>query len=344
MKYVAHNALTAQLEAVLRAVGAEPTVAQDTVRAAIQSSLAGVDTHGINLIPKILDRLRAKRTQVAVPAQITSQGPAFALLNGNLAPGQHTTYAAARLAAQKARETGVGYAAVVNSTHFGGATPFLWSLAEEGLVALVGSNSLRSMAAFGLRRANLGNNPFGFGAPRSDGMHFVFDFCCGVMSFGRRRQLKEEGKLVPDEAFVRPDAGSDDEGGVCEIADSLEELARPFGGFKGASVAMLVEFLAAVLPGGAAGAETETITRDGKFLGANHFVLALAPSMLGDGFDERATSYVEEIRRGQAIRLPGDRLHATRAERLKEGIPVSSEFQNSLKDACGMHNVAVPQL
>jgi LDH2 family malate/lactate/ureidoglycolate dehydrogenase len=318
---------------LLLEIGAAAVVAEDVAWATVESSLCGVDTHGVTMLLRILKRAEAGRSQLLLPATLVGDSDnAVAVLDARLTPGQHSTMAAAREAAARAKRFGVGYVAARNSTHFGSSVPFLRHLASERLAGMVGSNSLRSMAAFGLKRANLGNNPFGFVVPADPGPDFVFDASAAVMSFGRRAQRLGNGESLPEDAWLTPEGPVDDLG-VCEVADSLEQLAVPFGGFKGASVAVFVELLAGLLPRGQVGAATETISGD-EFFGPGHFVLAFDPRVMGTRtFAADVRAYLDGIHRGSNdVRIPGERLARVRAARAVEGIPMDEAFLSELDE------------
>lgn len=340
---IAPAAFESFAKVLLLADGAHETVAADVAWATTESTRCGVDTHGINLVPRILDRVKAGRSQLTKPgAIVTREGLAVAAIDGELAPGQHLCLLAAREAAKRAKAYGIGYVAVRNSTHFGGCVPFLRLLAREGLAGMVGSNSLRSMAAFGLERANLGNNPFGFVAPAEGRADFVFDASAAVMSFGRRRQLLDAGQPLPEEAWVTP-AGPIEDLGVCEVADSLDQLAVPFGGFKGASVAVFVELLAGLVPGGHSGEATET-THDGSFRGPGHFVLAVDPAALDTKtFASDMAAYLDGLHRGSdSVRVPGERLAQVARERDHAGLAVSAALAEALRDHAARVSCPLP--
>ena len=248
---------------LLTAQGADASVAQDVTFSLLISSLRGIDSHGLALLPKILSRSESGRSQMGQPAEVlgsTNHLP-MAVVDAHLSPGQHACLFSARVAKQKAKQYGVGLVTVRDSTHFGCCTPFIVEVLKERFIAFVGSNSARSMAAFGAQAANLGNNPFGVGAPVQGGRDFIFDSSSAVMSFGNLANYRRLGIPVPDNAFIRPEeAGKDD--AVYEIAGSLTEVALPFGHYKGASVAMLIEIFSGLLSLGNFGSRTETMHND----------------------------------------------------------------------------------
>ena len=172
---------------ILLAHGAHQDIARDAAEAICRSSLRGIDSHGIALLPRILERVAepaGRRCQLSEPCVVQLEAPAVAVLDARLSPGQHACLVAARLAAEKAKQCGIALVLVKNSTHFGAAAAFLEELLNNRLVGAVGSNSTPSMAILNSKLPNIGNCPFGFCAPVADGPDFLFDFCCAVMSFG----------------------------------------------------------------------------------------------------------------------------------------------------------------
>ena len=342
MGHATAASLRAFAESLLAALGAHPVVARDVAWATTEASLDGVDTHGLTLLPRIVKRVDAGRAQMSEPARARDIEAAVDVVDAALTPGQHATMVAVRAAVERAKRHGVGYVSVLQSTHFGACAPFLRALESEGLAGMVGSNSLRSMAAFGLERANLGNNPFGFVIPAEPGPAFLFDASAAGMSFGRRRQLLDAGEALPAEAWVVPQ-GEVEDLGVCEIADSLDHLAVPFGGYKGASVAVFVELLAGLLAGGHVGAETETLSQ-GEFRGPGHFVLAFDPVVMGHGaFGAVARRYLDGLHRGgRGVRVPGETAARTRAERQETGIPVAPALRGEFWELSTRTGVELP--
>jgi len=326
------------VRAILKAHGAHGEVAADVARALVDTSRHGIDSHGVALLPRILDRVKNGRCQIESPVRSLEgyEDKAVAILDAGLAPGQHAGLAGARLAIERARRFGVGYAAIRNSTHFGACTPYVLHIVKAGMVALVGSNSTMSMAAFESPFVNLGNNPLGFGAPCAGADPVVFDFSCGIMSFGRLKALRAEGKDAPAGAFVRPVTrpGSDP---VYEVAGTLTEAATPFGGYKGASIAFMVDVLAGVLGGGYFGARTETM-EGSRFLGPSHFITAWDPGVtLGsaEALGERMHELAADVTGGDAgVRLPGKRSGECRRTRQRTGIPVDRALLDELRQLC----------
>jgi len=334
---------------LLRSFGAHEEVAADVARSCIRSSLRGIDSHGLALLPKIIDRVinkdagkesadkEAVRTQLSEPAVVVvgDADMPVAVVDARISPGQHACLSAARLATEKARRFGIAMVAVRNSTHFGAATPYLQEILAAGFVGMVGSNCTPSMAGCGSPVANMGNMPWGFGAPVAGAPDFIFDFCCAVMSFGKLNRLKAAGEPIPEGAFkaVEVDVSTTDR--AFTNAAALSNLGLPFGGYKGSAVAMMIEVLSGCLSAGNFGADAECV-KDGKFQGPSHFVLAINPSKFGgaDGdFVEGMKKYVDDIKAPSPgeIRYSGENGAATHAERSVKGIPVAEALEKDLQ-------------
>jgi LDH2 family malate/lactate/ureidoglycolate dehydrogenase len=340
--------LEAACQRALLAAGAHQDIAGDVARALVSTSLRGIDSHGVALLPRILKRAEAGRCQLERPIKpvVQDAGKAVAVFEANLAPGQHSGMACARAAAEKAGKFGIGMAAVRNSTHFGAAAPYVAAVVEEGLAGFVGSNSTPSMAAFGATFPNLGNNPLGFGAPVEGGPDLIFDFSCGVMSFGGLAKLRAAGEPVPEDAFIKPTELPQDRP-VYEIAGDLEWAALPFGGHKGASLAVMVEVLGGLLSNGNFGIKTEVMDGD-TFRGPSHFVIAFDPQSFGiETMPALMAQYAAGIRQGRvSVRLPGDNAAAVAVERQRNGIPIGEtlrrevrQLSDSLGVDCGRVNL-----
>jgi len=352
------GSLEESVGAILVGLGADATVAADLATSCVRTSVRGVDSHGLGLVPKIIRRVQDPtaggtesadadlvRTQLSQPAVVVpglDESLPVAVVDARLSPGQHSCLFAARLAAEKAKRSGIAMVAVRNSTHFGACVPFLQELLAQGLVGMVGSNCTPSMAGLGSPVANMGNMPWGFAAPvAGDTPDFLFDFCCAVMSFGRLNKMKAAGDDVPDDAFKQVQMGelSDEKRTFTNLA-ACTNLGMPFGGHKGSAVAMMIEVLSGCLSFGNFGARAECID-GGKFLGPSHFVIAIDPAKFNAGGEgSSGTDFAEGMRRYVAdikapdpdgIKYAGERAQAVSADRTANGIPIAADLEADLR-------------
>jgi len=343
-----HEQLQSLATEILVKHGANQQVAEDCSVAMVRASLRGIDSHGIALLPRILERdadSEIMRTQLTAICSVVLDSPAVALLDAALAPGQHACMMAARMAAEKAAVCGISIVNVRDSTHFGASASFLEELLSKGMVGIVGSNCTPSMAILGSSVPNSGNSPWGFCAPVADGPDFLFDFCCAVMSFGKLNRLKAAGTEIPEGAFIEALNEKMVKSGT--NAAAVKNIALAFGGVKGGMVAMMIEVLSGVLSNGNFGANAESVTADGKRIqGPSHFVIAIDPSKFGcssDEFAQNMKSYLTDVKApASEIRYAGESAAAAKEERGVHGVPLTAATKAEIEALAKAKNIKVP--
>ncbi|ETR65341.1 MAG: hypothetical protein OMM_06077 [Candidatus Magnetoglobus multicellularis str. Araruama] len=90
----------------------------------IQTSLRGVDSHGINLFPHYINAIKSGRINKEPNLTITETAPSTVIVNADNAFGHHAGAIAMNYAIKMAKKTGLVAVSVRNSTHFGAAAYF----------------------------------------------------------------------------------------------------------------------------------------------------------------------------------------------------------------------------
>ncbi|MEV6670575.1 Ldh family oxidoreductase [Streptomyces sp. NPDC051162] len=287
---VAHDALVTFTAEVFTDRGVPAARARTAAEALVHGDLAGLTSHGLaNLTRLYLPAIDSGRIDPAAePERITDTGPAV-LLDGRRSLGLWAATEALDLAADRARTTGIGLVTMRNATHFGCAGHHTARIAERGMVAVLAGNCGRQRIARppGGRAAMLGTNPFSVAAPAGDRPPYVLDMSTTVVPTGRIRAAARAGEPIPEgwleDAQGRPvtDPGALDRG---------EGFLRWLGGdpatgaFKGYGLGLMVEVLAALLPGAGLGPAPDALTGDGRPTGRDDDIgltaLVLAPGAL----------------------------------------------------------------
>ncbi len=107
-----------------------------------------------------------------------------------------------------------------------------------------------------------------------------------------------------------------------------------FGGHKGASIAMMIEIMAAALTGGLFSHEVDWSAHPGAQTPCTgECVILIDPARGGSGagFAARVEQLVEALGEAGQARMPGDRRFAARERAMREGVPVSSEMLAGLE-------------
>lgn len=286
-----------------------------TALALVETSLRGVDTHGLRLLPVYLKELAGGRASPTPELRWAEDRGAVRTLDAGGALGIVAGRAAVDEASRIAGALGVGVVTVYNSNHFGAAAVYALALARRGLIGIVASNSDALVAAFGGRRASLGTNPLCMAVMSESGDEFCADFATSQIAFSRVMAYRSHGLQVPSDWVV--DHSMD---------DHTAAVLKPLGGYKGQCLAMIVEILTSVLAGGPAGHDLDHFYAE-PFSAPrqiSHLFLALDPEAFGDEtiIRRRITNFLSFVRGEAGVLCPGDLEAQTAAIRRRDGIPL----------------------
>jgi ureidoglycolate dehydrogenase (NAD+) len=323
---VSHEALRSLTKALLLSRKVRDDVAGHVCDSLMQTSLRGVDSHGIELLPHYIRALDAGRINPSPDYLFEPTGPATGRLNADHTFGHAAGGVGMQRAIAMAREAGTGMVAVHNSSHFGAAAYFALLAANEGLLALSFTNADALMLSYGGRRGFFGTNPICFAAPCADEAPFCLDMATTLVSWNKILRHRLSGdQLGQGWAF-------DEEADLTMDAAAARTLA-PIGLYKGFGLAMMVDVLCGVLTGMPFGREISRMYADPieqrRLLG--HFFVAIDPARFigADAFREGMQRMMTLVRaepplsEGAPVMVPGDPEKGTEAVRMQHGIPLS---------------------
>jgi len=212
-----------------------------------------------------------------------------------------------------AKDNGVAVLAINNSHHMAAMWLETEAVAEEGLVAFACTSYKPAVAPAGAIKPLFGTNPISFAWPRPGKTPVVFDMATASMAMGEVQVAKREGHKVPLGTGLTKDGK--DTTDPAEIADG--GVLLPFGGYKGSSIAMMVELLAGALVGDNFSFETAAKdNNDGGPPSGGEFILAISPEKIsGSGWDRHADEFFNKMKSFEGVRLPGERRHKNRLDK-----------------------------
>ena len=254
------------------AVGASQTDAEYMARHLLASELAGHPSHGLRRLPEYVDRAAEGTTNAAARATIEKDSGALVAMNGHRTHGHFALRDATALAVQRAKDHGISAVSVRNSDFAGRFAPFCEDAAAAGVITMIFGNnngSLQSVLPPGGTQPRLSTNPIAAGVPRAQAPHMVIDFATSAVASGRLHLEKDSGKDTPDEWTG---AGGH---------------LKPFGGFKGFGLALLVEALGGALSG------SDTVSKRESEQAQGTLIIAIDVAQLRDLEDY--TAQVEEF-------------------------------------------------
>ena len=299
----------------------------DTITAAERD---GCTSHGLFRVPFYVNALGNPGTDAkAVPVL---SHPAPALVRVDAATGFCPLALKVGLPAltEKAHEQGIAALAINNAYNIAALWPEVEHLAENGLVAMAFTAANAFVAPAGGTKPIYGTNPMAFAWPRGDQPPLVFDQASSVSARGEIQLHLRDGKPIPEGWAI--DANGQP---TTDPEAALAGAQLPFGGHKGASIALMVELLAGALIGDLF--SFESTERDVQKTGApfgGEFLLAIDPAKFGNGNLESRQAHAEQlfaaILEQPGTRLPGDRRRKARLSTRTEGITIPTALHTQL--------------
>jgi LDH2 family malate/lactate/ureidoglycolate dehydrogenase len=308
----------------------------------IRTSLMGIDTHGVRLLPLYLRELDEGRSNPEPALRVVRRFGGTALLDADAAPGVVAGTHAARLACELAQACGIGIVGVANSNHFGAASVYGEWIASQRLVGFVTTSAAARMAPFNAKRAMFGTNPICFAAPARDGDLYLLDMATSQISYSQVKHFRRNGLALP------PGWALDSDGRPVSDPALVHSLAT-LGGYKGQGLAMMVQILSCLLTSmpldhALSHLDTEPYDR-GREIG--HSLIAIDPARFCslDDFTAGVSDLMATIRAtpaidGQRVMVAGDPQKASIERRTSEGIPLTDEEHHGLSAEAGRLGLA----
>ncbi|WP_298394808.1 Ldh family oxidoreductase [Sphingobium sp.] len=325
MTHMDFDALVALLARIFIANGASAGVADILARNCAGAERDGAMSHGLFRMPGYASTLRSGWVDGRAEPVVEDAGASFLRVDAANGFTQPALAAATPDAIDKARATGACVVAIRRSHHFAALWSDVEPFAEAGLVAIAMVDSMAVVVPPGGQRPVYGTNPLAFAAPREAGKIVVFDQAVSLLAHGDVQIAAREGHDLPEGAGV--DAAGQPTRDAQAVLDGGALL--PFGGHKGAAIAMMIEIMAAALTGGNYSHEVDWSGHPGAQTPCTGQCLILidpARGGSGAGFAARVEQLVDALRAAGQERMPGDRRFAARAKALRDGVPVSAEM------------------
>lgn len=239
-----------------------------------ESTLAGVNSHGIDRVVKFVDYI--ERGLVDLNARAT-QAETFGSIeryDGHSGPGVLNALSCTDRAIALAKQHGMGLVALRNTNHWMRGGTYGWRVADSGCIGILFTNTTHNMPAWGGRDARTGNNPLIVAIPRV-GRHVVLDMALSQFSFGGINAHRLRGEELPFPG------GWDAQGQLTtNPADIIaSERALPIGYWKGSALSMILDMLATLL---SAGSSTYRIGQRGHETDVSQIFLCIDPARFHD--------------------------------------------------------------
>jgi delta1-piperideine-2-carboxylate reductase len=311
-------------------------VSEDQARAVADTITAAerddCKSHGLFRLPGYVSSVRSgKVTPDAVP-EVRNLAPAIVRVDGQNGFAPLALQIGRAPLTEKARRHGIAALAVTQIYHFAALWPEVETLAEQGLVAFAFTAAMSYVAPAGGRRPLYGTNPMAFAWPRVERPPLVFDQASSASARGEIQLHLRDGTAIPEGWGIDPEGHP-----TTDPAAALAGAQLPFGGYKGAAIALMIELLAGALIGEVFSFEASARdNHDGGPPVGGEFMIAIDPTRcVVPGDRQRQLAHAEQlfanILAQEGTRLPSDRRYAARQRTPTQGITVPRALYEELQ-------------
>ncbi|MEQ9376625.1 MAG: 3-dehydro-L-gulonate 2-dehydrogenase [Imperialibacter sp.] len=304
-------------------------------KAHTDSTLCGVNSHGINRVPLFISYVEKGLVKVGTEAEKAETFGSIERWDGHFGSGVINAARCTNRAIELAKLHGMGLVALRNTNHWMRGGTYGWQAAEAGCISILFTNTQPNMPPWGGKDSRTGNNPFVVSIPRQQG-HVVLDMALSQFAFGKINDYKLKGEKLPFPG------GWDDNDELSNDPEKIlaKERGLPIGYWKGSALSMVLDMLATLL---SAGDSTCRVSQRDYETGISQVFLCIYPEVFNDkSLQEKLlneiidyTHDVEPMHTGDKIYYPGERALQTRASNSKDGIPVSDEVWQTVLELLG---------
>jgi len=227
---------------VFEKAGLLPEHAELEADALVWANLRGVDSHGVLRIPWYLENIDKGIMNPSPNIQVEKETPATAVISADHALGPVVTVLAMNRAVEKAKNVGIGWVFIRNTTHQGALGYYPQIAVNNNMAGAIFVCSPPNMAPHGARVAGVANNPLAISVPSKRHRPLLLDMATSVVAGGKLFLAIDKGIPIP-EGWALGENGN-------PTTDPRHTTALlPLGGPKGSGLALMCECLASVMLG-----------------------------------------------------------------------------------------------
>jgi ureidoglycolate dehydrogenase (NAD+) len=305
-----------------------PNHASQVAEGLVNTSLRGVDSHGIRLAPHYIKEIIAGRINTRPTFTFHKTAAGAGSLNAHHSLGIPAGIFAIGQCIKLAKKTGIAAVAVKDSSHFGAAALYALRAAKQGFIAFAFTHTERLVVPFGAKRPVLGTNPICAAVPCLGEDPICLDMSTTNMTWNKLQMFKAAKAPIPAGWALNKE-------GKETLDYRAAEFLTPIAGYKGYGLGLIVEILSGVLAGGKLGPELtpmSPINSKKRELGHFFMVINIAAFDSPKRFERRMKSLVTILRRQEPAKgtrkvlVAGDPEKIMFQKRSKAGIPVADSL------------------
>lgn len=316
-------------------LGIDSRTRNSIVHALVLAELEGIPSHGFSRIPYYAAQVLSGKIRKNAQCTINSPSHSVVIVNANHGFAFPALEKGLFGALMQAARMGVSLFTVQHSHHCGVLGLYAERAAEDGMIALLFSNTPAAVAPWSSREALFGTNPLAFGCPRRNADPLVIDMSLSMAARGRILLAKQKGEKIPA-GWARDKNGQP----TSDPAEALQGTLLPFGGYKGSALGLIVEILTAALSASSYSFQASSFfTAQGPAPDVSQTGIIINPKMINPCFSEHLEELVAKILLQKTIRLPGARRIHLKNENIRKGVILNDNLYDKLMLLSKTHNL-----
>ncbi len=295
-----------------------------------QTSLRGVDSHGIRLLNHYVKSTIAGNKNAKPKFKIYKKFPSVSLLDADKGLGHIAGFKAIEIGIKDCKKYGLSMVSVKNSKHPGALASIAIPAAKKGYAVLAFTNSDSLMLSFNGKKALLGTNPICFACPNGENEPFCLDMSTTTYTYNKLLVIKKNNKKLPDNFAA-------DKNGNVTLNPNIAKSLLPLGGYKGFGLSIMVEILTAVLANSSLDFEIPGMyskSKKKRDISQTYIIFKIESVTTKNKFIKslkKLSSKIRSDKKGKkSAVMPNDPENKFLKERIKYGIPLSNEVYKDL--------------
>lgn len=297
------------------------------------STLKGVNSHGINRIPRLIKFINEGLINLDGTIELKKAKGGCEVYDGNLGFGVINAINCVERVTNLAKTHGIGMVSLRNTTHWMRGGTYGEMIADNGLIGMCWTNTESVLPLWGSDELSLGNNPIAISIPSESG-NICLDMAVSLYSYGKLETTRLKGEKLPYPG------GYDKDGIITDDPSKIEETGRllPVGYWKGSGLGVALDTMAALLSNGKS---TYNMDDDDAFncTGCSQIFIAMDPEIFSSKEENEATikkikesiANAHPIEEGKNPRYPGQGLISRKNKNLIEGIEVDDNIYKEVE-------------
>ena len=227
---------------VFERTGMPPADAAIEAEVLVWANLRGVDSHGVQRVDGYVHAIDAGHMNPRPTIQVEKETAAILLIEADHAFGPVVTTFAMNKVMEKAREAGIGWALIRNTTHQGAMAYYTHMATAQQMAGIAVVCNPPNTAPPGARAAGVHNSPLAIAVPGKNRPPISLDMATSVAAHGKLAVAADRGVSIPDTWAV-------DKDGQPTTDPHQAVFLQPAGGYKGYGMALIFECLSSIMAG-----------------------------------------------------------------------------------------------